>query len=118
MEEQQTDEQKISPFYKTLSPIGAAALPPPTKTKEKVEQGKGMADHLMPFGYIFFLKFIMAKPTTLYNLFLRQNVWKSLNYLRYQYQAMPCSGLNSPHLPHNFLKQKIETMFSPSLSKN
>ena len=45
-----TDERKISPFYRTSSPIGAAALPPPVKTKEKVEQGKGTADHLMPLG--------------------------------------------------------------------
>ena len=33
-------------------PIGAAALPPFMKTKEKVEQGKGTADHLMPLGYL------------------------------------------------------------------
>ena len=44
--------QQISPFYRTSSPIGAAALPPPMKTKEKVEQGKGTADHLMPLGYL------------------------------------------------------------------
>ena len=50
-----TDGQKISPFYRTSSPIGAAALPPPKKTKEKVEQGKGTADHLMPLGYFFIL---------------------------------------------------------------
>jgi len=48
-----TNKQKISPFYRTLSPIGAAALPPPMKTKEKVEQSKGTADHLMPLGYLF-----------------------------------------------------------------
>ena len=30
-----------------------AALPPPMKTKEKVEQGKGTADHLIPLGYFF-----------------------------------------------------------------
>ena len=47
-----TNGQKISPFYRTSSPIGAAALPPPMKTKEKVEQGKGTADHLMPLGYL------------------------------------------------------------------
>ena len=46
-----TDERKISSFYRSLSPIGAAALPHPMKTKEKVEQGKGTADHLMPLGY-------------------------------------------------------------------
>merc|ERR1712168_1711118 len=46
----QTDRQKISPFYRTSSPNGAAALPPPLKTKEKVEQGKGTADHLMSLG--------------------------------------------------------------------
>ena len=44
--------RKISPFYRTSSPIGAAALPSPMKTEEKVEQGKGTADHLMPLGYL------------------------------------------------------------------
>ena len=38
----------------TLSPNGAAALPPPMKTKEKVGQGKGIADHLMPLGNLLF----------------------------------------------------------------
>ena len=55
---ERTDERKISPFYRTSSPIGAAALPPPMKTKEKVEQGKGTADHLMPLGYLFKIKLI------------------------------------------------------------
>ena len=40
-------------IYRT---IGAAALPYPKKTKEKEEQGKGTADHLMPLGYLFRLK--------------------------------------------------------------
>ena len=53
--------QKIFPFYRTSSPIGAAALPPPMKTKEKVEQGKGTADHLMPLGYL--LTFQLASLT-------------------------------------------------------
>ena len=35
---------------KPAAPIRDAALPPPMKTKEKVEQGKGTADHLMPLG--------------------------------------------------------------------
>ena len=48
--DERTDKRKISPFYRTSSPIGAAALPPPMKTKEKVQQGKGTADHLMPVG--------------------------------------------------------------------
>ena len=52
--DKQTNRWKISPFYRTLSPIGAAALPPPMKTDEKVEQGKGTADHLMPLGYFLF----------------------------------------------------------------
>ena len=50
---ERTNGQKISPFYRTLSPIGAAALPPPMQTKEKVEQGKETTDHLMPLGYLF-----------------------------------------------------------------
>ena len=41
------------PILQDSSPIGAAALPPPMKTKEKVEQGKGTADHLMPLGHFF-----------------------------------------------------------------
>ena len=53
--------QKISPFYRTLSPIGAAGLPPPMKTKEKVEQGKGTADPLMPLGYFLIFKFFLTK---------------------------------------------------------
>merc|ERR1712183_125856 len=58
----QTNVWKNSPFYRTLSPIGAAALPPPIKTKEKVEQGKGTADHLMPLGYLFFLSQCKLTP--------------------------------------------------------
>ena len=45
------NEWTISPFYRTSSPIKAAALPPPMK----VEQGKGTADHLMPLGYLFLI---------------------------------------------------------------
>ena len=55
------DKRKISPFYRTSSPVGAAALPPPMKTKVKVEQGKGTADHLMPLGYLFCL-FVHQSP--------------------------------------------------------
>ena len=58
----QMNERKIS-FYRTSSPIGAAALPFPMKTKEKVEQGKGTADHLMPLGYLFLVAY-----TRLYKL--------------------------------------------------
>ena len=39
------DGRNFSPFYRTLSPVRAAAQPPPMKIKEKVEQGKGTADH-------------------------------------------------------------------------
>ena len=40
-----------SPHLKDFVPYRATALPPPMKTKEKVEQGKGTTDHLMPLGY-------------------------------------------------------------------
>ena len=43
----QTYVRKISPFYRTSNPTAL----PPMKTKKKVEQGKGTADHLMPLGY-------------------------------------------------------------------
>ena len=36
----QTNEWKISPFYRTLSPIGAAALIPPMQTKKMSFQNK------------------------------------------------------------------------------
>ena len=51
--DRRTNGRKISPFYRTLSPIGPAALPPPMKTIEKVKKGKGTADHLMPLGNLF-----------------------------------------------------------------
>ena len=53
--DERTDGRKISPFYRTSSPIRAAALPAPMKTKEKVEQGKGTADHFDAFGRLVFL---------------------------------------------------------------
>ena len=60
--------QKITPFYRTLSPIGAAALPAPMKTKEKVERGKGTADHLMPLGYLLYISsiYILTSPSYTY----------------------------------------------------
>ena len=59
----QTDERKISPLYRTSSPIEAATLPPPMKTKENVEQGKGTADHLMPLGYLLaFARVLQVVP--------------------------------------------------------
>ena len=65
-----SNERKISPFYRTSSPIGAAALPPPMKTKEKVEQGKGTADHLMPLGFLLIFEFFLTKlkPTKIKRL--------------------------------------------------
>ena len=69
--------RKISPFYRTTSPIGAAALPPPMKTKAKEEQGKGTADHLMPLGYL------LDVNQRLYNS-LFQSVSQSV------YQALSC----------------------------
>ena len=51
-----TDRRKISPFYRTLYPIGATALLKKTQLKSNklenyiVKQGKETADHLMPLG--------------------------------------------------------------------
>ena len=55
-----TYRRKISPFYRTLSSIGAAALLPPIKTRE-VEQGKGTTDHLMPLCYLFSISQISSE---------------------------------------------------------
>ena len=51
--EKQKDRQKISPFYKTLSPIGAAALLPPKKTKEGTA-GQGSRWPFDAFGKLVF----------------------------------------------------------------
>ena len=62
------DEKMKEPF-----PIGAAALPPPMKTKEKVEQGKGTADHWDIWAtYYPFISFLYSwlKPGTQLNFHL------------------------------------------------
>ena len=56
----QEEGQAISPFYRTLSPIGATAMLPPNLIKRmQVNPGKETADHLMPLGecFSFFLVF-------------------------------------------------------------
>ena len=52
--DKQTHERKENlPNLQDFVPYGAAALPPPMRTKEKVEQGKGTADHQLHLGYLF-----------------------------------------------------------------
>ena len=46
--DKRTDERKFSPFYRTSSPIGAAALLHIHVNYQILEQGKGTADHMMP----------------------------------------------------------------------
>ena len=45
-----TDGRNFSPFYRTSSPIGAAALLPIHVNYQIPKQGKGTADHMMPLG--------------------------------------------------------------------
>merc|ERR1712121_506253 len=45
-----TDGRKISPFYRTLSPIGAAAPLQPNFNPKTIKRGKGTPDHMMPLG--------------------------------------------------------------------
>jgi len=52
------------------SPIGAAALLPPMKTKKKVEQGKGTAGHLLPLGHLLISSYNFI--STVYRLFFTQ----------------------------------------------
>ena len=50
------DGRKISPFYRTLSLIGAAApLQPKFNSKNCMKRGKDTADHMMPLGDWFYL---------------------------------------------------------------
>ena len=60
------DEQKISPFYRTSSPIGAAAPLQPNFNPKTIKRGKGTADHMMPLGAwlaFFLIKNHFFKPT-------------------------------------------------------
>ena len=41
-------------------------MPPPIKTKEKVEQGKETADHLMPLGYLLLLFLLLLLLSLLF----------------------------------------------------
>ena len=56
-----TNGRNFSPFYKTSSPIGAAALLPIHVNYQILEQGKGTADHMMPLGDWFFNEFPKIK---------------------------------------------------------
>ena len=53
-----TDKQNFSPFYRTLSPIGAAALLYIHINYQLLKQGKGTADHVMPLGDWFLLSIL------------------------------------------------------------
>ena len=46
------------PILQDLVPYRGRCPASPMKTKEKVEQSKGTADHLMPLGYFFFFFFL------------------------------------------------------------
>ena len=48
--DKQMDGRKISPFYRTLSPIGAAASLQPNFNSKTIKRGKGTTDHMMPLG--------------------------------------------------------------------
>ena len=65
------NRQEIAPFYRTLSPIGAAALLPSKKTekelmaraREPLTKGKGTTDQLMPLvdwlkGYLTLISYL------------------------------------------------------------
>ena len=43
------------PILQDFVPYRGRCPASPMKTKEKVEQGKGTTDHLMPLGYLFVL---------------------------------------------------------------
>ena len=49
------DGRNFSPFYRTSSPIGAAALLPIHVNYQIPKQGKGTADHMMPLGDWFLM---------------------------------------------------------------
>ena len=54
-----------SPFYRTLSPIGAAALLCIHANYQILEQGKGTADHRMPWATGWTLRLTLWTPSWL-----------------------------------------------------
>ena len=52
------------PILQDFVPYWGRCPASPMKIKEKVEQGKGTADHLMPLGYLFYCFFMeIYSPT-------------------------------------------------------
>ena len=60
-----TNKQKISPFYRTLSPIGAAAPLQLNFNLKTIKRGKGTADHMMPLGGWFSLSLSLSVSVSL-----------------------------------------------------
>ena len=54
------DKQNFSPFYRTSSPIGAAALLNIHINYQILKQGKGTADHMMPRANGFLLSYFSS----------------------------------------------------------
>ena len=66
------DKQNFSPFYRTSTPIGAAALLNIHINYQILKQGKGTADHMMPrangFSSLIFLVVLGSGPEGAYDL--------------------------------------------------
>ena len=54
MDKQTNEWMENLPILQDFAPYWCRCPASPMKTKEKVEQGKGTADHLMHLGYLFF----------------------------------------------------------------
>ena len=100
--DKRTDKQKISPLYRTLSPIWAAALLPPMKTKEKEKQDKGTADHLMPLGYFFYANTNPSQPNR-YSANLSHDASPNHFTPSNHPPANPCHGATPNPATHNVL---------------
>ena len=48
------------PILQDFVPYWGCCPASPMKTKKKVEQGKGTADHLMPLGYLLIFEFFLT----------------------------------------------------------
>ena len=61
MDERTYGHMENLPILQDFVPYWGRCPASPMKTKEKVEQGKGTADHLMPLGYLFFCCLLLQK---------------------------------------------------------
>ena len=86
--DRRTDRHNFSLFYRTLSPVGAAALLLFETSQTSKKQGTGTADLMMPFGDWFFSKNRICAITLAINIFNPEIVFVLTCHLVTVYTAL------------------------------